>query len=132
MVGNHAIRSIILPCHTHTNVTHRNNWLYDLTAPEPGHPAPNDIPMQDNQGGQTDDAFDEMEKDSPTFFDPTTCSHTAPSPSKTFVGTSLRHQSREKYDYVGISTALDDVLCELRHHNNVDIKRDHLLRNIQR
>lgn len=54
MVGNREIRSIILPSHTCTDVRNRNNWLSDLTAPEPGHPAPNDIPVQDNQGGQTD------------------------------------------------------------------------------
>lgn len=45
MVGNLKIRSIILPCHTCTNVRNRNNWLYDLTAPELSHPAPNDIPV---------------------------------------------------------------------------------------
>lgn len=61
MVGNREIRSIILPCHTRTNVRNRNNWLYDLTAPEPYHPAPNDIHVQDNQSGQTDDEFDDME-----------------------------------------------------------------------
>lgn len=109
-----------------------NNWLYDLTAPELGHRAPNDIPVQGNQGGQTDDEFDEMEQDAPTFFDPTTHEHTAPDPSDAFAGTSPRHQSREEYDYVDIRTALDDVLCKLRYCNDANAERNQLLRNIQR
>lgn len=88
MVGNCEIRSIILPCHTRTYVRNRNNWLYDLTAPELGHLAPNDIQVQDSQGGQTNAEFDEKEQDSTTFSDPTTCAYTAPDPSNTFAGTS--------------------------------------------
>lgn len=76
MVGNREIRSIILPCHTRTNVRNKSNWLYDLTSPEPDHLVLNDIPMQDNQGGQTDDEFDEMKKYAPTFSDPITRAHT--------------------------------------------------------
>lgn len=113
MVGNREIRSIILPFHTCTNVHNRNNWLYDLTAPEPDHPSSNDIPVQDNQGGQTDNEYDEMKKDAPTFSDPTTHAHPAHGPSNTFIGTSPQHQSREEYDYVSIRTALGDVLYEL-------------------
>ncbi|KAI5433700.1 hypothetical protein KIW84_020823 [Lathyrus oleraceus] len=62
--------------------------VMDMTAPEPDHPASSDIPVQDNQGGKTDDEYDEMEHDDPTFSDPTTRAHTLPVPSNTFADTS--------------------------------------------
>lgn len=46
MTRNYAVISIILPCSAYTYVKHKNNWIYDLTAPEPGHPAPTDIPVK--------------------------------------------------------------------------------------
>lgn len=92
----------------------KNNWVYDLTAPEPGHPAPNDILVQDNQGGQTDNEYDEMEQDAPTFSDTVTRAYTAFGPSNTFTCTSPRQQPREEYGYVDIRTALDDALCKLQ------------------
>lgn len=49
MAKKHAVRSVILPCFTHTDVQNKNNWIYDLTAPEPGHPTPTDIHVQDNR-----------------------------------------------------------------------------------
>lgn len=130
MVGNREIRSIILPYHTRLDVCNKNNWLYDLIAPEPGHPAPNDIPMQHNQGGQTDNEYDEMELDAPTFYDTPTRAHTTVDPSNTFAGTFPRQQSQEEYDYVDIRTALDDVLCELQHCKDVVTECDQFLRDI--
>lgn len=71
-----------------------------------------------------------MEQDAPTLFDLITRAHTALGPFNTFTDTSPWHQSWEEYDYVGIMTALDDVPCELRHHNDVDAERDQLMRYI--
>ncbi|KAI5430861.1 hypothetical protein KIW84_035118 [Lathyrus oleraceus] len=78
---------------------------FDITSPEPDH----------------------MEKDAPHTSAHAHTTHAFPDP---FVGTSSGYQPHEEYDYTAIRTALDDILSELRHRNNVDADRDVLLRNI--
>lgn len=108
MAKNCAVRSITLPCSACTDVQNKNNWIYDLTTPESSHPAPTDIPVQDNEGGPTDDEYDQMKHNAPGISKHATRAHTTPGPSHTFAGTSFRHQSREEYDSVTIRTALDN------------------------
>lgn len=73
-----------------------------------------------------------MEHNSPGISEPSTRAHTIHDPSNSFVGTSSGHQFREECDYVAIRTALDDILCELRHHNDIDVEHNHLFRDMQR
>lgn len=88
--------------------------------------------VQDNEGGQTDDEYDQMKHDAPGISEPATHAHTAPGPSKIFAGISSGHQSRKEYDYVAIRTTLNDVLCELRYRNDIDVECDQLFRDMQR
>lgn len=130
MAKNCAVKSIILPCFTCIDVRNMNNWIYDLTAREPGHSAPTNIPAHDNESVPTDDEYDHMEHDPPGISEPVTCAYIIPDPSNTFVCTSSGHQSQEEYDYVAIRITLDDVLYELRHCNDIDAKRNQLFRNM--
>lgn len=91
MARNYAVKSIIFPCSTCTDVKNKNNWIYDLTVLEPGHPAPTNIHVQDNEGGLTDDEYDQMEHYAPSISEPVTRVLTAPDPSITFAGTSFGH-----------------------------------------
>ena len=52
MVQSCEVKSVIFPNLTRTDVQNRDNWIYDLTAPEPGQSSPQ------NKGGQADDEFD--------------------------------------------------------------------------
>lgn len=83
------------------------NWTFDLNAPEFGH----------------------MEQDAPQT---STHAHTTHVFPDSFAGTSSGYQPREEYDYTAMRTALDDIISELRHRNDVNADRDMLLRNIQR
>lgn len=81
-----------------------------------------DIPEQVNEGGQTNDEFNQGERGSPTH-EPSPyhpphithpLAHTALYFSNCSAGTSSGCQSQEKYNYVVIRTVLDDVLHELQ------------------
>ncbi|KAI5439610.1 hypothetical protein KIW84_025118 [Lathyrus oleraceus] len=107
MISNREVRGVTLPCAACIDVRMSANWTFDLLVPEPDH----------------------MEKDAPQASAHVHTKHAFPN---SFLGTSFGYQPREEYDYTAMRTTLDDILSELRHHNDVDADCDVLLRNIQR
>lgn len=89
------------------------NWIFDANAPDP----------DDNVRP------DRMEQDVPQTG---THAHTTHAFPDSFAGTSSRYHPRKEYDYIAIRTALNDILSELRHRNDVATDRDVLLKSIQR
>lgn len=107
MISNREVRGVTLPCAARINVQMSANWIFDLKAPEPDH-MKQDAPHTGTHAYTTSDFLD------------------------SFAGTSSGYQHREEYDYTAMRTSLDDILRELRHHNDTDVDRDVLLRHIQR
>lgn len=83
--------------------------------------------------------MEQVEHEPPPTSPPRHFSHIPGSPTHTthlasnhFAGTSFGQQSREEYDYMGIQTALDDILYQLQDRNDIDAECDHLIRDMQR